>query len=71
MLLRTAMENTLQSNSRELIMDSASSYFGVTGNTTLNSAGDRAMGKYDYWKVVANDIDSTAPSFSWNITINK
>ena len=53
------------------IMDSASSYFGVTGNTTLNSAGDRATGNYDYWKVVAKDIDSTAPIFSWNITINK
>ena len=53
------------------IMDSASSYFGVTGNTTLNSVGDRATGNYDYWKVVAKDIDSTAPSFSWNITINK
>ncbi|MGB8087670.1 MAG: penicillin-binding protein activator [Nitrososphaeraceae archaeon] len=53
------------------IMDSASSYFGVTGNTTLNSVGDRATGNYDYWKVVAKDIDSTAPGFSWNITINK
>ena len=35
------------------IMDSANSYFGVTGNTTLNRVGDRAEGKYDYWKVVA------------------
>ena len=41
------------------IMDSASSYFGVTGNTTLNSAGDRVTGNYDYWKVVAKDIDRT------------
>ena len=35
------------------IMDSANSYFGVTGNTTLNRVGDRAEGKYDCWIVVA------------------
>ena len=75
MLLCTTMEITLQSNwstvSRQTIMDSANSYFGVTGNTTLNSVGDRAEGNYDYWKVVAKDIEGTAPTFSWNITTNK
>ena len=52
------------------IMDSANSYFGVTGNTTLNRAGDRAEGKYDYWKVVARDTEGTAPTFSWTKTPN-
>ena len=52
------------------IMDSANSYFGVTGNTTLNRVGDRAEGKYDYWKVVAGAVEGTAPTFSWNKTPN-
>ena len=52
------------------IMDSANSYFGVTGNTTLNRVGDRAEGKYDYWKVVAGALEGTAPTFSWNKTTN-
>jgi branched-chain amino acid transport system substrate-binding protein len=52
------------------IMDSANSYFGVTGNTTLNRVGDRAEGKYDYWKVVAGALEDTAPTFSWNKTTN-
>ena len=52
------------------IMDSANSYFGITGNTTLNRAGDRAEGKYDYWKVVAGDLEGTEPTFSWNKTTN-
>ena len=47
------------------IMDSANSYFGVTGNTTLNRVGDRAEGKYDYWKVGARAFEGTAPTFSW------
>ena len=52
------------------IMDSANSYLGVTGNTTLNRVGDRAEGKYDYWKVVAGALEGTAPTFSWNKTTN-
>ncbi|MGB7663025.1 MAG: hypothetical protein WBL67_09845, partial [Nitrososphaeraceae archaeon] len=52
------------------IMDSANSYFGVTGNTALNRVGDRAEGKYDYWKVVAGAVECTAPTFSWNKTPN-
>ena len=52
------------------IMDSANSYFGVTGNTTLNRVGDRAEGKYDCWIVVAGAVEGTAPTFSWNKTPN-
>ena len=53
---------------KEAIMDSANSYFGVTGNTSLNAVGDKANGQYDYWKVVAKDVGGTAPIFSWNRT---
>ena len=31
---------------KEAIIDSANSYFGVTGNTSLNAVGDRANGRY-------------------------
>ena len=55
---------------KEAIMNSANSYFGVTGNTSLNSVGDRADGEYDYWKVVARDVAGTTPTFSWNKTTN-
>ncbi|MGH9976817.1 MAG: hypothetical protein ACRD8Z_13440 [Nitrososphaeraceae archaeon] len=53
---------------KEAIMEPANSYFGVTGNTSLNAVGDRANGQYDYWKVVAKDVGGTAPTFSWNTT---
>ncbi len=49
---------------KEAIVDSANSYFGVTGNTSLNSVGDRANGQYDYWKVVAKYVGGTASTFS-------
>ena len=31
---------------KEAIIDSANSYFGLTGNTSLNAVGDRANGQY-------------------------
>jgi branched-chain amino acid transport system substrate-binding protein len=56
---------------KKAIVDSANSYFGVTGNTSLNAVGDRANGQYDYWKVVAKDVGGTAPTFSWNRMTDK
>jgi branched-chain amino acid transport system substrate-binding protein len=56
---------------KEAIIDSANSYFGLTGNTSLNAVGDRANGQYDHWKVVAKDVGGTAPTFSWNRTTHK
>jgi branched-chain amino acid transport system substrate-binding protein len=56
---------------KEAIIDSANSYFGVTGNTSLNAVGDRANGQYDYWKVVAKDISGIGSTFSWNRTTDK
>ena len=55
---------------KEAIMDSANSYFGVTGNTSLNAVGDRANGRDHYWKVVAKDVGGVAPTFSWNSTMS-
>ncbi len=31
------------------------SYVGVTGKITLNEAGDRINGDYDFWAITAND----------------
>jgi branched-chain amino acid transport system substrate-binding protein len=36
---------------REAIPRIASSYTGVTGNTTLNAVGDRAYANYDFWTI--------------------
>ena len=38
----------------------ANSYFGATGWTALNDAGDRKIGNYDYWAVRRNN-----GSFRW------
>ncbi len=29
----------------------ADSYYGITGNTALNAAGDRKFARYDFWSV--------------------
>jgi branched-chain amino acid transport system substrate-binding protein len=36
---------------RDAIPRIASSYNGITGNTTLNGAGDRAYANYDFWTI--------------------
>jgi branched-chain amino acid transport system substrate-binding protein len=36
---------------REAIPRVASSYTGITGNTTLNAVGDRAYANYDFWTI--------------------
>ncbi len=41
----------------------AANYNGVTGNTTLNAAGDRAGGNYAFWSIV--DVGG---SFEWRRT---
>jgi ABC-type branched-subunit amino acid transport system substrate-binding protein len=53
---------------KNALINSANSYLGVTGNTTLDRMGDRAYGEYDYWKVTANAGEGQAPIFSWNRT---
>ena len=51
-------------NLRDAIMHSATAYFGVTGNTTLNNMGNRANGEYDFWKVKTSITDDKE-SFHW------
>ena len=36
---------------KQYFTDQSDRYFGATGNTMLNEAGDRAMGNYDFWAV--------------------
>jgi branched-chain amino acid transport system substrate-binding protein len=38
----------------QTIPSAAGRYFGATGRTTLNAAGDRASGDYDFWAVRSN-----------------
>ncbi|HZC21625.1 MAG TPA: penicillin-binding protein activator, partial [Nitrososphaeraceae archaeon] len=39
----------------------ASTYKGITGNTTLNKVGDRRFGDYDIWEIRATNKDN----FAW------
>ncbi|MGZ4906730.1 MAG: hypothetical protein ACXV5T_08370, partial [Halobacteriota archaeon] len=53
-ILARAIAETNGDNStalRTAIPRVASSYTGVTGNTTLNAVGDRAYANYDFWTV--------------------
>ena len=40
----------------------ANNYFGVTGRTALNEAGDRAFATYDFWGIKYNSVE-----YSWEI----
>jgi branched-chain amino acid transport system substrate-binding protein len=40
---------------REAIPRVASSYIGITGNTTLNAVGDRAYANYDFWTILSQN----------------
>ncbi|MGB7955590.1 MAG: hypothetical protein WCF23_16565 [Candidatus Nitrosopolaris sp.] len=42
------------------LVQMAESYTGITGNTTLNEAGDRKYASYDFWAVRDNNS-----VFSW------
>lgn len=44
------------------------SYRGITGNTTLNTVGDRKYGDYDFWVIrIVDDDDEEAnhDSLAW------
>ena len=43
----------------------ANSYKGITGNTSLNQAGDRKYGDYDFWAI--RNIDNTHGTFAWKV----
>ena len=43
-------------------VDEAANYFGVSGNTTLDVNGDRAVGNYDFWAV-----KQSLSGYSWQV----
>ncbi|HEY6885776.1 MAG TPA: penicillin-binding protein activator [Nitrososphaeraceae archaeon] len=50
--------NSFKQKFREI----ASTYKGITGNTTLNKVGDRRFGDYDLWEIKATNKDN----FAWS-----
>ena len=55
-LTENATAGTKDINSlRKTFLQIASSYTGITGNTSLDEAGYRKYGDYDFWAVKAND----------------
>lgn len=46
-------------------VDKADNHNGVTGNTTLNAAGDRANSTYDFWGIM-----KTANEYNWKVVAN-
>ncbi len=53
-IMARALAETNAGNStalREAIPRVASSYTGITGNTTLNAVGDRTYANYDFWTI--------------------
>jgi branched-chain amino acid transport system substrate-binding protein len=36
---------------KNIFLRTAASYAGITGNTSLNQAGDRRYGDYDFWAI--------------------
>ena len=38
---------------------------GITGNTSLNQAGDRKYGDYDFWAI--RNADNTHDTFVWKL----
>lgn len=42
-------------NMKSQFREQAGMYYGVTGSTLLNNAGDRALGSFDYWGISNSD----------------
>ena len=53
--VETAMPSTNMSYdlTKKLFNIESSKYFGITGPLTLNAAGDRSTGSFDYWGIVS------------------
>ena len=48
----------------------ANSYTGITGDTSLNEAGDRKHAEYDFWAIRANNGNSNSNNqsvFAWGL----
>jgi branched-chain amino acid transport system substrate-binding protein len=48
---------------KEAFVENANRYYGATGSTMLNNAGDRATGTFDYWGIVYEN-----GSYKWKLT---
>ncbi len=66
-LTENATAGTKDINSlRKTFLQIANSYTGITGNTSLDEAGYRKYGDYDFWAVKANDGTNNDHSvFEW------
>lgn len=54
--------NSLFAKLKSAFVAQANSYYGATGATLLNQAGDRAIGSFDYWGIEEKD-----GSFVWKL----
>ncbi len=53
------------SNLKKIFVQTANSYYGLTGATVLNNAGDRKFGFYDYWCIQKHNS-----AYSWVLVGN-
>jgi branched-chain amino acid transport system substrate-binding protein len=60
---RRGSSNTSGARLRRAIASAANGHIGVTGRMTLNRAGDRAYGNFDFWSICA-----AGPKFVWSRT---
>ena len=61
----TYLTSGLKVNTDKLITTfeyEANNYFGVTGRTSLNAAGDRAFATYDFW-----GIKNNSNNYNWQL----
>jgi len=52
---------------KELVVETAESFEGMSGQIMLNTAGDRSGGSYDFW-IVGKDNDTQ--SYEWEMEHN-
>jgi len=49
---------------KKMFLQLSNSYAGITGDISLNEAGDRKHGDYDFWAIKPNNIDDQS-HFAW------
>ena len=71
--LASLTENNVKGQSdinilKKTFLQLANSHIGITGNTSLNQAGDRKYSDYDFWAIVASDGNGDHGSnFEWKL----
>jgi ABC-type branched-subunit amino acid transport system substrate-binding protein len=51
---------------KKAFLQISNSYAGITGDTSLNQAGDRKNGDYDFWAIRSNNSDNQS-HFAWAV----